>query len=118
MFQLIADILALTIGGIFPGTIVACDNKAAAVEIVTAHKEEGPVFAKAAFSVLSREGVCRVGLGPHRIEGLKENAVTIGGLGEHQYELAVVKMSHAVEDIVVNESRKMYWGVLVDVDIK
>jgi hypothetical protein len=59
LYQLVAAVLALTIGSIYPEPTITCDNKDAAVEIITTHKEEGMVLARAFFARLAREhGFC------------------------------------------------------------
>jgi hypothetical protein len=63
MYQLVAAVLALAIGDTFPEPTITCDNKGAAVEIITTHKEEGLVLARAVFARLAREDVCRVDQG-------------------------------------------------------
>jgi hypothetical protein len=105
MYQLVsAAVFTLTIGSTYPDQTITCDNKDAAIEIVTTHHEEGLALARAVYARLEREDVCRVDRGSHRIEGLKESAVLVDG-----DELAVVKMSH---------DGRTYWGIMVDVDIE
>lgn len=97
------DVLSLSVGDTFPEQTIVCDTKDAAVGIISTHGNAGIALAKTIFDKYKKDGVCRVDPGPHKIEGKKEYSVVVDS-----GELAVVEMSH---------DGKMYWGIMVDVEV-
>lgn len=96
--------LDLKVGDTYPAPALVCDTVEAASSILDEDGVHGYAAGEKRMLQLRADGVCRGMAGPFRIDSVKQHSVQV-----QAGEAVVVKMS---------KGDKVYWGLLIDVDVK